>query len=438
MLIEPRFVFTPASFPEYTYVERELRDRAGNLINPQDWLATALATPNRPISLAGPSKSGKTVLVEKVVGKDRLIKVSGAQLKAANDLWEKILDELGAPNQTAASTSDTTKYGERVGVELEANAPLIAKARASIASERQTDTQSGMSTTFARAGYVEVARRLASSNKVVLLDDFHYLSDELQKDIAAQLKQAVEQYDIKFCVAQVLHKGDAVLRQNTDLTGRLVSIDITYWQRAELREIATAGFEKLNAKLNDAAVDAFVDESAGSPQLMQEMCLATCSFLRIENRLASEAIFTLSLVEIERVIASCMQAIDRSRILEKLELGPPTRGTKRVLISLRNADEVDIYKCILSALAMNPPRLSLSKQDITSRIASIVKLSGPSTSNVVQSIKHMVKIAKESMPTNEVLDWDDDRGLQILDPYFLFFLRWIEIYRVRRSQLSQK
>ena len=73
-------VFTPNDFPAYTYVQR-----AGDDLEKK--LQRALDTPKVVVSISGPSKSGKTVLVEKLVGKDNLIPVSGAEVQIGEDLW---------------------------------------------------------------------------------------------------------------------------------------------------------------------------------------------------------------------------------------------------------------------------------------------------------------------------------------------------------------
>ena len=65
-------VFTPNDFPRYTYVNRAVSPPL------EQQLKQALATPKEVISISGPSKSGKTVLIEQVVGPDNLITVSGS------------------------------------------------------------------------------------------------------------------------------------------------------------------------------------------------------------------------------------------------------------------------------------------------------------------------------------------------------------------------
>jgi hypothetical protein len=64
-------VFTPNDVPTFTYVERASR-------NLEQRLREAFAVPKMVISLSGPSKSGKTVLVNKIIDADNLIPLTGS------------------------------------------------------------------------------------------------------------------------------------------------------------------------------------------------------------------------------------------------------------------------------------------------------------------------------------------------------------------------
>ena len=100
-------VFTPNEFPLWTYVEREQNfDRQ---------LMHALRTPNIIISVSGPSKSGKSVLLQKAVGKDSLIRIFGPQIRAADDVWAAVLDWIEAPASTTEQTTKTTTTTTAVG-----------------------------------------------------------------------------------------------------------------------------------------------------------------------------------------------------------------------------------------------------------------------------------------------------------------------------------
>src|SRR5262245_61512954 len=92
-------VFVTTSFPTHTYVQREHLPHERRL-NEWNRSATQIA------SVSGPSKAGKTVLVQRVVGEDNLITVSGGSVRSADQLWERVLDWWGEPHSTTATTAE--------------------------------------------------------------------------------------------------------------------------------------------------------------------------------------------------------------------------------------------------------------------------------------------------------------------------------------------
>src|SRR4029079_12214193 len=103
--------------PVYTYVRRVGEDL-------EQQLARALATPKTVVSISGPSKSGKTVLVEKVVGKDNLIPISGAEVQSGDQLWSRVLSWMERPASVAEQT--VTSVGHRAGGEASGKASVFA------------------------------------------------------------------------------------------------------------------------------------------------------------------------------------------------------------------------------------------------------------------------------------------------------------------------
>src|SRR3954454_5192160 len=104
-------VFTPSSFPEHTYVARGDDDLEAKL-------RFALATKGQIVSLSGPSKSGKTVLVEKVVGKEHLVPVVGAGVKEPDQIWGRVLDWLDAPVERTRSKGQQLRTFARAGARM--------------------------------------------------------------------------------------------------------------------------------------------------------------------------------------------------------------------------------------------------------------------------------------------------------------------------------
>lgn len=195
MAVRATDVFTPGSFPERTYVER-----AGTHL--EQMLRDSLDTDGQVVSLVGPSKSGKTVLVEKVVGRDQLITVTGAGIQSPNDIWARALDWMGAPN---AVTKTATTSGS-LGVEGAASGGLdlfsVAKTSVEVKGTSELTHERGTSKSTERSGLTQVVKDIAHSEYVLLLDDFHYMPRDIQADAAKSLKEAAR-LGIKVCTAGV-------------------------------------------------------------------------------------------------------------------------------------------------------------------------------------------------------------------------------------------
>jgi hypothetical protein len=213
-------VFTPNDTPTFSYVERKNKF--------ENRLREALSIPKMIISISGPSKSGKTVLVKTVVPKDTLIPLSGATIKAPDSLWTNTLNWMVAPteqtqtNEAKVSVDAGLKGGGELGI------PLLAKgkaeATATVGTERATTS---MTKTYA-GGLTQVIREIADSDFTLFIDDFHYIPKDVQREIGQQIKQAAES-GVRIITASVPHRSDDVVRSNTELRGRVTAIDTNYW-----------------------------------------------------------------------------------------------------------------------------------------------------------------------------------------------------------------
>jgi hypothetical protein len=124
MALKATEVFTPGAFPVHTYVERT----ANRL---EQSLRDALDTPGQVVSISGPSKSGKTVLVEHVVGRDSLITVTGAGIEEPDDLWNRVLDWMDVPHSRTAGSATSGKVGAELGAEGGVKIPGVLSAEGS-------------------------------------------------------------------------------------------------------------------------------------------------------------------------------------------------------------------------------------------------------------------------------------------------------------------
>ena len=80
-------VFKPGTYPEMTYVSRESK---GTKYTYEERLQQSLAIDGYLTYIVGPSKIGKTVLCEKVIGVANMVCMSGNDFSKEKDFWSGI------------------------------------------------------------------------------------------------------------------------------------------------------------------------------------------------------------------------------------------------------------------------------------------------------------------------------------------------------------
>ena len=99
-------VFRPGAFPEYTYISR--KSAISDL--PYEFrLMQAIKVSGFLTSLVGPSKMGKTILCEKVIGFEYIVEISGADFDEDTNFW---MEMFSFPNPSfAISFKSSTSHG---------------------------------------------------------------------------------------------------------------------------------------------------------------------------------------------------------------------------------------------------------------------------------------------------------------------------------------
>jgi hypothetical protein len=417
MTLRAQEVFTPGAFPSKTYVER-----SGVAL--EQSLRDAIDTPGLIVSLIGPSKSGKTVLVEKVVGRDGLITITGVGITSPEDIWSRVLDWMQVPVATEKSSSTSGSVTVEGTAKGQVGVPLLAKAEAGGTAGAELAHERGKSSTFARGGLAQVVEVIANSEYVVLVDDFHYMPREVQSEAAKSLKEGVR-LGVKICTAAVVHRGDDLVRANPELRGRVRAIDLKYWTAADLRQIAIVGFDELNVEVSAHLIDTLVQEAAGSPQLMQLLCLQACFVLGIRDRALTHRKVEVSQEQIRSILEQASTNTDFRSLIDVLDAGPKTRGQERKVYPFHGGSSGDVYRAVLKGVAADPPRLSFTYADLLARTVEICQAEPPTGSSVIGTCLHMSRLALEKFPSERAIDWDEQKQiLDIPDPYLLFYLRW--------------
>jgi hypothetical protein len=390
-LLKSEEVFKPGAFPEHTYISREF---ASPNISYELRLKQALKISGCLTSLIGPSKMGKTILCEKVVGFDNIIEVSGADFSENTNFWEVIAAKAELPYQDEFTTSKT--------LDNTTNTDQFEKREKFVLTKDK------------------VINYYKENNLVLVLDDFHYAPEQVQLQIAQQLKDAIRR-EFKAIVVSLPHRSDDAIRQNADLSGRLSLINIDTWKKEELKQIALKGFNELQIHISDKTADKIASESLTSPQLMQYICLSICTLLDSDVKPISEINDSI----LKTAYRFTTMNFEYNDVVHVMTKGPNPRGRLRKLFRTVNGKRLDSYGLIVESLAKNPPIVAFTFDDLKSRIDTLIPEGDRKPDK--QALKASLNKLQEQLTAKEdiyhVLEWKDNM-VYIVDPLFLFYLHW--------------
>lgn len=345
-------------------------------------------------------------------------------MRTPDQLWDRVLDWLGEPHATTAAHVDTsteTHAHERI-----ANLGLagVGVSGRKSGNEQHGSTDSTQASVN-RRGLPQVVQELANSEDTILLDDFHYIPPAIQNEVAQQLKDAASR-GVRICVANVPHRADNLVRALPELRGRVLAIDLDYWTKKDLLEIPKLGLPKLGLEIDNASLTMFAREAAGSPQLMQSICLWMCNHLGVRE--TADPPRSVQLDELARkeilFLTSC--TVDFRTLVRALITGPKARAGDRRMYVHNDGRRADIYLSVIKAMMMDPPLLAIERDEIHRRLEFICNGAVPERLNIVNACIAMANIAQTLASTmGPSLEWDEAAQMLVLpDPYLLFYLRW--------------
>lgn len=241
-------VFVTAN-PQYTYISRaseKLEEAVTDHLEERDKL----------LLITGPTKTGKTVLLDHVVPPvmAAVVRVEGPMVGKDADVWQQIVDDLGwyteVGTEASRTETDTKSAGGSVGV----NAGFF-QARAKTDSGGSIGATAGKRRSTSRSPQNVGRDALLETGAALVIDDFHHIASDVQMKLIKQLKSVVAQRKAPVILIAVPHHAADVVRAEPEMQGRLKHIEIPDWEKEELKEIARLGFPVLNVDCPDEIAD---------------------------------------------------------------------------------------------------------------------------------------------------------------------------------------
>lgn len=248
---------------------------------------TRLLRKKKHIALRGVSKSGKSWLRQQVI--PTAIVVQCRLGKTVLDIYREALGELGIRLEVSA-TSESSLTGT-VEATAEAGVNLIAKIAARwglSTTSKDTSTTASLRQNINDLGFI--ADLIRESGRVLVIEDFHYLSHSERTRLAFDLKAL---WDFKtFVVIVGVWSGQNILPHlNPDLTARVREVSIV-WSDEDLERVLASGGRALNLDFSDAIRARVIRDCYGNAGILQRLIEGVLEEADIEEE--QETLTTIS------------------------------------------------------------------------------------------------------------------------------------------------
>ncbi|WP_422055739.1 AAA family ATPase [Sphingomonas sp.] len=401
-------VFPIVGKPTVTYVAQE----SGNV---EKRLRDATQSRGQLCLLTGPSKLGKTTLYKRVLSelKRQPVVIRCTEGLDARNFWASALEDLNFEQIQERSKGSAGEVSFELSASGEFGWGWLAKIIPSVklaGTEKSEESfrYAVIKSDISAKHLIPVLRTLPV---LLVVEDFHYLSDAVKREIFQQWKAFVDE-EVSVLVVSTTHHASDIARSNPDLRGRTRHIELDKWNLSDLSLIPKRGFEVLGVKSSVPFRNMIANESCGLPIVAQQICQTFALGLDLSpssldrRRDYQPAHLHAAFVKVMELFYS-----DYERDYERLLAGPRSGSRK-----------YDTYGAILGAFALEPLEFSLRKHELVGRVQELSEDEKIPLASINSSLTALAGHQRR-MGVN-LLEWQAAQDmLHITEPTFLFFLR---------------
>lgn len=360
-MLDLEAVFNEAAFPENTYV------------NPKEYpfIKSALRAKGKHVTVAGASGSGKTTVVNKIlrdldIKQTEILLINGREYKHHANYLEML--------------------GSIVGVD---------------------------------PTYEEITPYLFSQ-RLVIIDDFHHLSETAKIGLAEDLKLWHEK-EVRFVLIGIASSARDLAGNDKELGIRNDVFDLRTQDETFVKELMEQGARHLKLRFTERFIQETATGSKGIPSVVQAICRTACIKHGIEKTQAIEMEIDESLVNIRKEVLRIFEHKYFDKIVAL------SKG-KHQAKSVHNT-----YFDIVSAIAKDDRSDIPTEYLYRSIVAPIsdVKKKNQKSTSYYNCLNYLGDVIKDSK-LDDVIMYRKGKSISIEDPTFRFYLNLLDLDDVRR------
>lgn len=378
-------------------------------------------TRDQHIVIYGSSKQGKTSLLLTALRPEDYVAVQCAIDWSKEAVYRAILKEVGVSVAETQTKSASGTREVRAEIKFEGGVPIFAKAKGGAdvgASKTRGNEIESRFIDFDPSSATDVIRVLQEAEFAswIVVEDFHYLDPDVQRQFASDLKTFFERSKISFIIVGVWLEANRLVVYNGDLAGRITSIPADTWTDEELEVVVRSGERLLNLAFSDAVVSELVRRAQKNVGLLQEACRQMCLARSVYSTAGQTVVFDdVGEVKTAYEYVADQLAARYANVISQFSEG------------LRD-QELHMYKWIMHTVITAEPaqrRAGLKAQDMYRHIDAVhpTRRGRLAANNVTAALKNVAKVQHHAKTQPIVFDYDEAHArLRVVDNQFLLYL----------------
>lgn len=253
-----------------------------------------LLSTDRHIVIHGDSKQGKSWLRRRLLADQGAIQLQCVSTSTPVALLEQALGCVGVRAELKQTSTRSLEGQLQFEMNTEAQAIFARlRARGAVASKANKERaveEAGFG--YHAANLEWVARVLSSTDRRVVIEDFHYLPEEHRRVMAEWMK-ALGEYGLHLIVVGVWSETNFLSLYNGDLDGRVEDIELR-WGDDELEAVLIEGCRALNIEMVPQLRSRMVSAAYGNVGLLQRLAERLCLEEQVDRTVRRVKVLPLS------------------------------------------------------------------------------------------------------------------------------------------------
>ncbi len=264
-----------------SYIERDSVDET---------FKAAIESGNEVI-VYGSSKQGKTSLILTHLPKEKYVKVECSPQAGPVDLYKSVLRQCNITFIESETNEVGQEHGGKIGFKVKV--PYVEGA--SLSGEAADKNTSKTSQTVKYVEYnlalaQDVSELLKVNNIYIVLENFHYLSAEVQVQLAYDLR-VFQDHHVVFIILGIWREANRLAQFNGDLLDRITEVPVEPWDKSDFVRVINKGQDLLNVDFSKV-MDNLIADSFDSIGVVQEVCKHCCLLAGVEKSASSKVMIT--------------------------------------------------------------------------------------------------------------------------------------------------